>query len=333
MEYFLSREEQEIYEKFAAAYDLVEYFDTDVDEEPVRIPRKMRECRFCGKGFGDTSFKNDPHRFSNLLGNQYLIWDEECDDCNAKFSKYEKAMGEWFGLERVMADIRPGKKKFTFSSIDGNVTSRRLGQMILLEQRNPGGFTGNIAEGKVEVDVTPLPYVPAYVYNGLLKNALSAIAKTELQKYRAMLAVLMSEKAGRVWSGFRVVELVETNLAFDCPFICLYRRKLGINGCPAYTVCLYVRNKLFQIPLMNDEEGFRVDIEPTPILPFHFVAKSAVFNEPFKLNRRLVLLEGWGKVTPEKQTLKMVIDPEDLKKLVSVQMPPGFLEKIKKMNG
>jgi len=333
MEYYLSEEEQKVYDDFVAVYDLIGTYHTDLEKKPVRLPLKMRECRFCGKGYKDACFKNEPHRFSNFLGNQFLIWDEECDDCNKKFSKYEKVMSEWLGLERVISDIRPGKKQFTFSSANGNVQSRRIGEVVLIEKMKDGGFMGSVADGKVEIDVTPLPYVPVFVYAGFLKNALSALPKAELPKYRAFFIALMNEQAGKAFSGFRRVEIVETNLETPSPVVTLYCRKAGIGGYPTHTVCLYVRNKLFQIPLLVDEENFKKNSESATILPAHFVSKEATFVEPFLINRRIVVLEGWEKVIPEKRVLKMEIAPEDMKNLACAQMPPGFLDEIRKMQG
>ncbi len=322
----------EIYDAFAEVYQPCEMIPMDLSESPCLPPKRTRTCRFCGGNHTTTTFNNDPHRFSKFFCNPYLIWDEECDCCNPAFSAYEKALAEWLGISRVFSDIRPGKKRFVFSSSDATVQARRMGQLIFFEQVKPGGFQSAPDKSEIVINTTPLPYIPAYVYNGFLKNALSALPKAELANYSPSFRVLRNEWLGRSISGFRQVRIIETNLTAEHSFALLYKRKKNDPAYPLYMFCLYVRNFMFQIALPINLETLKGGMKGFNFLPAHFFAKSAEGDEPFVFARSLEHLEGWDAVTPKQETLTLRPDKEDMKNAVSVQLPPDFLDKLKKSN-
>ncbi len=50
-------------------------------------------CRYCGEARPEL-FRKEAHTFSDFLGNKKVISLDECDRCNAIFSRYESALAE-----------------------------------------------------------------------------------------------------------------------------------------------------------------------------------------------------------------------------------------------
>lgn len=327
----LPAREIDIYDRFAEIYEPYVQHIMNGTTEPNLPPRKLWKCRFCGRGHDPATFKSDPHRFSKLLCNPYGTWDEECDACNSRFGEYERNLGAWLGLHRVFSDIRPGNKRFIFSSNDGSVQGRRIGQMILFEQTREGGFQGSLSEGQLSFNATPLPYTPALVYQALLKNALSALPPGDMARYTRAVHTLRIDAAARKSSGFRSINTVESDRSIVHPTVLVYRRKGSDQQYPLHMFCLYVRNFMFQLALPLEEEGFAAGVKWFTFLPAHYLAKQAEDDQPFHMLRNRYDLESWDLVRPEKSTLILRPDPQALKKLASVQLPPDFMEKLKKM--
>ena len=53
-------------------------------------------CRFCGND-DRQKFQTRAHTFPEALGNKWVFSDDECDDCNARFSVYEDALTKAVG--------------------------------------------------------------------------------------------------------------------------------------------------------------------------------------------------------------------------------------------
>jgi len=330
MTYHLPAREIEIYDRFTEVYEPYLQHVMDWTKSPELPPRRFWKCRFCGRGYNSTTFESDPHRFSKLLCNPFGIWDEECDACNSRFSEYERNLSAWLGLHRVFSDIRPGNKRFIFSASDGSVQTRRLGQIILFEQTKDGGFEGSLRDGEISFNITPLPYTPAHVYQAFLKNALSALALSDIPGYRRAFISLQIEDAARKCAGFRTVDIVESDRSIFHPTVVLYRRKQTNPEYPLHMFCLYVRNFMFQMALPLEEGGILSRRENFSFLAAHYFAKQTVDDRPFLIDRSRQILESWEEVVPQKSTLMMRLDPEVTQKLVSVQMPPDFIENLKK---
>jgi hypothetical protein len=330
MMYKLPQQEIDIYDQFSEVYEPYLQHRMGLEEIPNLPLRRTWICRFCGRGFTTTTFKNDPHRFSKLFCNSYGIWGEECDACNSRFSTYERNLGAWLGLHRVFSDIRPGNKRFIFSSSDGSVQSRRLGQIILFEQTKAGGIEGSMRDGQIAFNATPLPYTPALVYQAFLKNALSALLRSDLSRYQRALITLQIDAAARRSAGFRTIDMVESDRSIVHPTVLLYRRKGANQQYPLHMYCLYVRNFMFQLALPLEEEGISSGTESLTFLAAHYLYKQAQDDRPFIIIRSRHDLESWEEVVPEKSTIILRPDPEAMQKLVSVQLPPDFMEKLKK---
>jgi len=67
-------------------------------------------CRFCGKQPPNATFQTDAHAIPELLGNNNVFLQDECDICNHFFGKYlEDHLAKMLAGTRSLATIR-GKK-------------------------------------------------------------------------------------------------------------------------------------------------------------------------------------------------------------------------------
>lgn len=63
-----------------------------LDGGPVELNRAGR-CRFCGQADA-RKFRKVAHALPESLSNKWLVSLDECDDCNAMFSRYEDALAK-----------------------------------------------------------------------------------------------------------------------------------------------------------------------------------------------------------------------------------------------
>lgn len=166
------------------------YLFTDYGDKVIIGERDLakRKCRFCGAtnplhdtkaGKITSHFQNIAHAISQSLGNQRIICNEECDDCNNVFSNgIENDINQFFSISQALHTKKSsnGKPK---SATGENYTIAENQVQIKLPSNfsnfpatmtiHPGesGFTcalkGNVG------------YVPANVYRCLVKFAMSCI--------------------------------------------------------------------------------------------------------------------------------------------------------------
>lgn len=331
MPHTLSQYEIDIENAFKEVYNIQIVHTTyvpDKRELTLKDPNQ-RTCRFCKKSSGDVTFEKDAHRFPKFLGNQYLLWDEECDTCNALFGTYEEHLSNYLGLDRTLSDIRPGKKPFTFSSQDANLEVRRLGQMILFEQTRPGGIQGTSTDGQITLDVTPRPRIPAYIYCALLKTALSALPAEEISRYKfGFLYLLRPDLLDRL-NGPRRMLIAKSELALAEPLVYLYKRKIDDSRYPLHVMSLYVRNFMFQIVFPLSLEEVNRPASEMIQLPAPYIDQHYTFEDPFPIDRDWEDLHDTTLFTPPGRSLVITPNPEDLKNLAMAQLPTDFLDRLK----
>jgi len=108
--------------------------------------KKDRVCRFCGKKWGEVSFKGDAHILSNLLGNRYLMSDFECNDCNKLFGQYEDHKSKYLGMSRTVMLVRGKEGTPTFKSagkgfrMDGELHSAENGVVEITREPTNESF-------------------------------------------------------------------------------------------------------------------------------------------------------------------------------------------------
>lgn len=150
--------------------------------------KSERKCRFCNRTTTTgATFSNKSHAISEALGNKVYISNEECDQCNEKFSRtIEKDIIEMFNLDRIVYKIK-GKKNnipvinlngITLESVDNNNCLIKLSSRKQIDLRKP------IQYGS---------FIPQNVYKALYKFAISVVNNQHLALLNKNIEWLMSD--------------------------------------------------------------------------------------------------------------------------------------------
>lgn len=153
-------------------------------------PAKNRKCRFCGKTIKDgATFTNRSHAISEGLGNHSVFCLDECDQCNAKFSKLEQSIISFLNVSLCVYGIK-GKPKKGKQDIRGIRTPlfdvNNSGDMMLFQfntQNDNDVFVQLESNDKLEdFSISSEPkwnkYIPRDIFRSLSKYIV-AIAKDE----------------------------------------------------------------------------------------------------------------------------------------------------------
>lgn len=75
----------------AQDYDILKIYKLNQQSDEVLTSgNAVRKCRFCGNTERTAKFRKRAHAIYELCGSHHLLSDYECDNCNSKFSKYER---------------------------------------------------------------------------------------------------------------------------------------------------------------------------------------------------------------------------------------------------
>lgn len=66
---------------------MVPTFEGNADKEVLGWGASERVCRVCGRKKPDVKFQKEAHVIPRSVGNRWLVTQQECDDCNARFGR------------------------------------------------------------------------------------------------------------------------------------------------------------------------------------------------------------------------------------------------------
>ena len=154
--------------------------------------KSSRICRFCGKQIPIVSFKNTSHAISESLGNKSLICREECDICNERFSRtIEPDIANMLSFLLTIHSIH-GKngvrttvgENFKISLDESTKGDSSVGTIkIQLNQDLPTDIEDFFKE-QLQLNTSPLKYIPQNVYKCLCKYVVSVINKQYLPDFK-----------------------------------------------------------------------------------------------------------------------------------------------------
>jgi hypothetical protein len=256
---------------YAAAHHYATYYD-EVFSRTLRAGKKIilgdkekpRRCRFCQKQEPEIRFSDDSHAVSRLTGNNVLFLDDECNQCNSRFSFIEDDLGKYTLPYRVLGQVRgyrgvPWHKWSETARIDMQDTGLHI-------QHREDEYVVQTDRDRRELRfVFKLQkYRPLAVYKALLKMALSVMPNERLADFRQALTWLASEDVlpNAISDGTRFLVIhtfTSGPLPYRDPFVSLYIRKNDALV-PYATMMLGFGNITFQIFLpCPDKDAHLVD--------------------------------------------------------------------------
>ena len=177
------------------SYQILSHVQASVGEDSKNIEGGT-VCRFCGND-DPHKFRTRAHTFPEALGNKWIFSDDECDDCNAKFSVYEDALtkavgplltlGGTKGKHGVRQTGRSRSNMFVRHSVEDGL--RRL------SFRSKGDFsdvkldplTGCI---RMNMPIVGDRFVPRLAFKALCKSAVGLLPMDELSHVQGLLVWL-----------------------------------------------------------------------------------------------------------------------------------------------
>ena len=224
-----------------------------------------RLCRFCNRRYPIVTFRKDAHIISEFLGNRYLISDFECDECNAKFGRYEDQLSKFLGISRTMLGLKSKERKVPkFKSPNEDMIlefSENPPNESIIKATRSDNF-GQSFEFDKNTKTTTLhfvkqPYIPLQAYKALLKMALCCIDQRDVSNYKLAFEYLRSNKHDNEWTGCAIVKqyLLPYTFCFEKPSCYLYRKRNPHAPLYTHTFVLYALNSIFQIIIpFNDAD-------------------------------------------------------------------------------
>ena len=111
-------------------------------DEVLSSGSAVRKCRFCGNTEPAVKFRKRAHAISELCGSHHLLSDYECDSCNGKFSKFERAFSQFMLFYHSILGVegKKGVPKYQRSRNETTGVSYENGKASLRSQVNEAPF-------------------------------------------------------------------------------------------------------------------------------------------------------------------------------------------------
>jgi len=246
---------------FLNIYDMEQYIPCPPVKYGTLKSKKDRVCRFCRKGFSETSFKSNAHFFPELLGNQYLLSDFECDSCNFILSKYENDLANFLGAVRTINGVSGKNKIPKYKSLEstlilsGNPSDSTV--TVLRTDNEDRSISYDSAGENILVKTTCNPYIPLNVYKSLLKIALSVLPEQYIGDYTTAYEYVINKELDTRIHGNAIVVITTFPLTYFAkfPIGMLFKKRNDDEMGFTHVFCLYFQNLIFQmvVPLYKND--------------------------------------------------------------------------------
>lgn len=273
---YISKEQRQLNGEFMELYESVTYQGTLLPNrgESKKQKRLTVECRFCKKKKGETTFRQDTHLISNLLGQNNFFSIDECDSCNQFFKRSENDLAAYLGISRTTNHLRSDVKAPGFQTAKGGVKVKKLGNNFLWVQNakpDNGEFQVDIQNGKASISLESQKYIPENIYRALLKMAFGNLPNEVVRDYGAGFRFLMEMDNMTGFDHLKKVTVTETDLVLARPFGLMFEKKAEVNNpkIPQHIFCLYCIDQIFQINLPGFKRLLPEDnFNAVPIVPY-----------------------------------------------------------------
>ena len=284
----------------AQDYDILKICKLNqTSDEILSSGSAVRKCRFCGNTEPAVKFRKRAHAISELCGSHHLLSDYECDSCNGKFSKYERAFSQFMLFYHSILGVegKKGVPKYQRNRNETTGVSYENGKASLRSQVNEAPFFSiKCKDNKVTVAGTRT-YVPIDVYRALLKMALTVMPESEIQYLQDTLRFLCDKSFTLQHSKQVFLRVFTGGMNVIRPSsVQLYKRKAGCTkNLPAYLFALSYSNFTFQMFL----PGCSLDAHLKNVMSFNVPIIPTVADGVFSYNTEVLHLHSNQKVLKE----------------------------------
>lgn len=242
--------------------------------------RQNPKCRFCGKDHAHTTFRRKAHAIPQLLGNNSIFTNHECDECNQFFgSTIENDLGNWIKPSRSFARIR-GKTGVPSIKADRPGHRWRLDHDAL-------GFHFKHFEGKTLCEVDEQEkrvtfnlqrdaFTPVAVLKAFIRIGLSLLPSEELSNFTHALSWVRDPDHTKPFvAQFPFFYTFQPGpLSAEHLSIILMRRKSSITNIPYAFMVLQVANFMYQVFLPTPTYDQPLQDRTLKITPFPMISAS-----------------------------------------------------------
>ena len=252
------RHEAEAVERFFECYQPI-VVAPHATEKQILQTKTVQVCRFCSRDATQTTFKKTAHVLPQACGNKFLVHDEECDECNARFSEYETSFGDYTCAYRVV-DMVPSKQGYPTAKNVG-VTLRIIRDdtdqpIISIETADDSVVEYNDEKGYV-IFKRLKSFRPMHVYKTLLKIGFSLLPTTELLYFKSVKALLHTNRFDQQMKGSCKVKLTLIEKGGTiAPIVYLYqlREEKRDEQMPHTMMTFTFGRYQFQLPLTDTRD-------------------------------------------------------------------------------
>ena len=280
--------------------------------------KPQRVCRFCKEKYGEVFFKGDAHVIPRLLGNEYLVSDYECDNCNAIFSNYETHLSNFLGPLRAFQKVYGIQGNYKFKSpnrktIVENFNAYKLENSFSISREDVEDqtFDFNREAGETKINFTKHSYSPLLVYKSILKIALTCLPEDQVKNYELAFKYLTTNLLdAKIKGAAKILNyLLPPSFCYSSPFACIYKKKIDKDKLCTHVFVLYFQNQIYQIilPLNRNDlvfyNGDLVDVIYCPPLFGDLHTANSV-----QINERLIDMSSVDLLKGEKETIGFKYD-------------------------
>lgn len=224
---------------------------------------KSKKCRYCSKTDKEVSFKQMTHLLPELLGENSIFTQDECDDCNILFSNFESNFSTFVRPYITLLGVKGKKKIPTFQSRTVNkkeetrtILKHSEGNRKELHIQELDDYTINTEDKTFEIVFRKPPFVPLKVYKSLLKIGLSLLP-TKYDIYNEQSFAWLTNRQEHLEFIPQAFITTLKRKRFSKPSADLYRAKNLVKGkweFPEHILILCFANQVLQIFLPFSEE-------------------------------------------------------------------------------
>ncbi|MDH5786176.1 MAG: HNH endonuclease [Chromatiales bacterium] len=245
-----------------------------------------RKCRYCKQQRPDVSFKLKAHAVPEFIGNKSLIANDECDECNERFSRVvEDHFGKYLGALRTIAQIQGKKGVPTYKGRDGKsrVSMEETGLHMTGYEEDPI-YELDLENKKITITAHRQPYSPMGVFKCLVKMAIAIAPEEELDDLDHLIQWIRKEE--HTFESFPYSPLIALQQFTPGPMpyrgvsLFLLKRKTDSIDVPLMQFAVAFGNTMYQIVLPMPKQDQHLLNKPISLVFF-----PIPFKEDFQYGR------------------------------------------------